>query len=375
MSYGGNADPTGVQVTFLDQTGAKSVKAVIAFSVPVSRIIPNIITKMNLPANSPDGTADELFPRPQRGRASPSARELDIDRRGSSEWRSPDRLPRSGGRPGLMEPVSQLGLWPREAASLARAHLRRTRRFSLRPRGTRRPCINLLECAASVTTGRPWIDSSPRAPSSDSRPKAIYRSFIKSRLKGTSLWRDRGPDQNARCAPNRDQKLGSSYPRTVPEIRWLTPIYHPNISEIGMVCLGGYGTHWVPSVQLDELCIMLWDMGALQQLRHQEPVQPRCGALGGEPDQVSVPDRSQVAPRQASIPGSGSNGPGTRFHGPETTTAGRRQRARECSGPGWSRGTSANPRVRESISCRADQRPKPGSERPSIERRIDARRV
>ena len=55
MSYGGNADPTGIQVTFLDQTGAKSVKAVIAFSVPVSRILPNIITKMNLPATSPDG--------------------------------------------------------------------------------------------------------------------------------------------------------------------------------------------------------------------------------------------------------------------------------------------------------------------------------
>jgi ubiquitin-protein ligase len=55
-------------------------------------------------------------------------------------------------------------------------------------------------------------------------------------------------------------KLGASYPRTMPEIRWLTPIYHPNISEIGMVCLGGYGTHWVPSLNLDELCGMLWDM-------------------------------------------------------------------------------------------------------------------
>jgi ubiquitin-protein ligase len=55
-------------------------------------------------------------------------------------------------------------------------------------------------------------------------------------------------------------KLGSSYPRSMPELRWLSPIYHPNISEIGMVCLGGYGTHWVPSLQLDELCNMLWDM-------------------------------------------------------------------------------------------------------------------
>jgi ubiquitin-protein ligase len=55
-------------------------------------------------------------------------------------------------------------------------------------------------------------------------------------------------------------KLGASYPRAMPEIRWLSPIYHPNISEIGMVCLGGYGTHWVPSLNLDELCGMLWDM-------------------------------------------------------------------------------------------------------------------
>jgi len=55
-------------------------------------------------------------------------------------------------------------------------------------------------------------------------------------------------------------KLGASYPRTMPELRWMTPIHHPNISEIGMVCLGGYGAHWAPSVQLEELCQMLWDM-------------------------------------------------------------------------------------------------------------------
>lgn len=55
MSYGGSSEPSGIQVTFLDQTGAKSVKAVIAFSVPVSRILPNIITKMSLPTTSPDG--------------------------------------------------------------------------------------------------------------------------------------------------------------------------------------------------------------------------------------------------------------------------------------------------------------------------------
>jgi len=48
-------DRRGTRVTFLDQTGAKSVDAVIADTVPVRRIMPNIITKMNLPVMGPDG--------------------------------------------------------------------------------------------------------------------------------------------------------------------------------------------------------------------------------------------------------------------------------------------------------------------------------
>ncbi|MBI3071241.1 MAG: hypothetical protein HYY84_03850 [Deltaproteobacteria bacterium] len=55
-------------------------------------------------------------------------------------------------------------------------------------------------------------------------------------------------------------RLGTSYPRMKPDLTWKSRIYHPNISESGMVCLGGYSTHWVPSLQLDELCEMLWDM-------------------------------------------------------------------------------------------------------------------
>ncbi|WP_164103240.1 EsaB/YukD family protein [Candidatus Laterigemmans baculatus] len=47
--------PPGVRVTFLDQTGAKSVEAMIAPSVTVARIVPNLITKLNLPVTGPDG--------------------------------------------------------------------------------------------------------------------------------------------------------------------------------------------------------------------------------------------------------------------------------------------------------------------------------
>lgn len=48
-------EPKGTRVTFLDQTGAKSVEAVIADTVTVKRILPNVITKMNLPVTGPDG--------------------------------------------------------------------------------------------------------------------------------------------------------------------------------------------------------------------------------------------------------------------------------------------------------------------------------
>lgn len=48
-------EPKGTRVTFLDQTGAKSVEAVVADTVTVQRILPNVITKMSLPVTGPDG--------------------------------------------------------------------------------------------------------------------------------------------------------------------------------------------------------------------------------------------------------------------------------------------------------------------------------
>ncbi|MAV36864.1 MAG: hypothetical protein CMJ59_15555 [Planctomycetaceae bacterium] len=48
-------DKRQTRVTFLDQTGAKSVDAVIANTVSIRRILPSIITKMSLPVTGPDG--------------------------------------------------------------------------------------------------------------------------------------------------------------------------------------------------------------------------------------------------------------------------------------------------------------------------------
>lgn len=87
---------------------------------------------------------------------------------------------------------------------------------------------------------------------------------------GRSLSREKGK-VGFRDQHEVEVKMGSSYPRTIPELRWLSPIYHPNISEIGLVCLGGYGTHWVPSLHLDELCGMLWDMARYQNYDIRSP--------------------------------------------------------------------------------------------------------
>ena len=66
-------------------------------------------------------------------------------------------------------------------------------------------------------------------------------------------------------------ELGASYPRMVPNLLWQTPVFHPNISNNGVVCLGGYGTHWVPSLTLDEMSNMLWDMIRYENFDIQSP--------------------------------------------------------------------------------------------------------
>ena len=96
-------------------------------------------------------------------------------------------------------------------------------------------------------------------------PQVFVVSFA-----GQSLCRDRGKVV-LRDYHEVEIKLGASYPRTMPEIRWLSAVYHPNISELGVVCLGAYGTHWVPSLTLDELCVMLWDMARYQNYDIRSP--------------------------------------------------------------------------------------------------------
>lgn len=103
-------------------------------------------------------------------------------------------------------------------------------------------------------------------------------------------------------------ELGAAYPRMSPNLAWQSPIFHPNISVAGVVCLGGYGTNWVPSLSLDRLAEMLWDMiryknydtespfnrDAASWAKHQQdygfPIDPRpLRDLAGRADRSPLP--------------------------------------------------------------------------------------
>lgn len=60
-----------------------------------------------------------------------------------------------------------------------------------------------------------------------------------------------------------DLRLPYSYPERPPDVRWLTPIFHPNISFSGFLNLKDIGLPWDNSIGLDLVCERLWDVARM----------------------------------------------------------------------------------------------------------------
>lgn len=78
-------------------------------------------------------------------------------------------------------------------------------------------------------------------------------------------------------------ELGSDYPRRRPNVRWLTPIAHPNISG-GQVCFGNFASNWSPSVRLADVVEILWDYARLAILNPHSAYGGHFGAAWPELD-------------------------------------------------------------------------------------------
>lgn len=61
--------------------------------------------------------------------------------------------------------------------------------------------------------------------------------------------------------------LHAEYPLKQPQLKWLTPIFHPNIHVTGAVCIGA----WWPAKTLDELLLTL---GEMVQYKNYDPRDP-----------------------------------------------------------------------------------------------------
>jgi len=55
-------------------------------------------------------------------------------------------------------------------------------------------------------------------------------------------------------------RLPFAYPESPPDIRWLTPLWHPNVSFSGCVGMTDLGLVWSRQMPIDVVCERLWDI-------------------------------------------------------------------------------------------------------------------
>jgi hypothetical protein len=58
-------------------------------------------------------------------------------------------------------------------------------------------------------------------------------------------------------------RLDDDFPERPPSVRWLTPIYHPNVSFDGSVNLEHCGLVWTADQNLGVVCERMWDLARL----------------------------------------------------------------------------------------------------------------
>ncbi len=61
-------------------------------------------------------------------------------------------------------------------------------------------------------------------------------------------------------------RLPYSYPSRPPDVRWVTPIFHPNVSFSGYINLRDIGLPWEAELGLDVVCERLWDVARFATL-------------------------------------------------------------------------------------------------------------
>lgn len=84
-------------------------------------------------------------------------------------------------------------------------------------------------------------------------------------------------------------RLPYAFPERPPDIRWLTPMHHPNVSFSGMVKLRDCGLPWEEDLSLDIICERLWDMARLAYYDEERATNYSARNWLAEQDEVQLP--------------------------------------------------------------------------------------
>lgn len=204
-----------IKVIIRDHTGAKKTPVELPDDVPMRRLVPALVTKMGLPTT-------------QGGQ--PLTYGLDNMRTGK-RLRDEDTLRAAG-----VMADDVLTLLPQVTAGS--------------PAGS--PRLRRLESDYQRLQKLVAQSSLVRIAGTDGNPPDKY--VIEFTCRGVE---DLNGNQPIYSTLHRAGiALLAGYPTAKPGIRWLTPIFHPNISNGGSVCIGP----WYASKWLDELVFMLAEM-------------------------------------------------------------------------------------------------------------------
>lgn len=84
--------------------------------------------------------------------------------------------------------------------------------------------------------------------------------------------------------------LHADYPLKQPQLKWRTPIFHPNIHVSGAVCIGA----WWPAKTLDELLLTLGEMVQFKNFDPKDPMNSRAASWSTRNKQLFPIDRREL---------------------------------------------------------------------------------
>lgn len=72
-------------------------------------------------------------------------------------------------------------------------------------------------------------------------------------------------------------KIPENYPFKPPKIKFITPIYHPNINKFGDICLDTITTNWAPIMSIGKVLLSICSL--LTDPNPDDPLEPQIAEL------------------------------------------------------------------------------------------------